>query len=162
MERVQFSTQLLQNHDYLKGLALKFTHNSQDAADLHQETLCKALEHFENYRNGVDLAPWLYVIMRNIFINIYRKKKRGVELIYTRVEGLQLDNRLEASYNLETYTTAISSEIDKLPGKFRIPFILYVNGYKYTEIANFLQKPLGTIKSHIHIARQMLQIAIKS
>jgi RNA polymerase sigma factor (sigma-70 family) len=75
MENLKFYDELLKNENYLKNVALKFTRNLQDAADLHQETLCKALECRNSYRDGIALAPWLYVIIRNTFINMYHRKK---------------------------------------------------------------------------------------
>ncbi|MEX6686366.1 RNA polymerase sigma factor [Danxiaibacter flavus] len=161
MEKIQFSELLLQNATFLKTQALKFTRNAQDADDLQQETLCKALEYRDNYKNGIDLRPWLYVIMRNIFINIYRRKKKSFQPLYTQIENLQLANRLDKSYYIDTYSGTISSQIDKLPDKFKTPFLLHMEGYKYAEIASLLDEPMGTIKSRIFFARQLLQSVLE-
>ncbi|MEX6691278.1 RNA polymerase sigma factor [Danxiaibacter flavus] len=158
MEKSEFSSQLLQNETALKKLAFRLTSNSQDAADLHQETLFKALEYRNYYKNGTNIAPWLYVIMRNIFINMFRRKKRSLKLFQTVSD--KMENRIDLSYGIENNVGAILLQIEKLPSILKTPLVLCVEGYKYTEIAELLDKPLGTIKSRIFFARKVLKNTI--
>jgi RNA polymerase sigma-70 factor (ECF subfamily) len=159
-----FNHMLLSNTEFLKPFATLLTRDAEDAKDLFQETLYKALANREKYREGTNIRAWLYTIMRNIFINNYRRKSKRVVIggaLFqdfsdhfpcagvqdTGVSGLQVKN--------------IQKAIFDLPEIFKKPFILYYEGYRYQEIAALLQEPLGTIKSRIHFARKLLKKQIE-
>ncbi|MEX6689238.1 RNA polymerase sigma factor [Danxiaibacter flavus] len=161
MEMLQFSNKLLQNETALKNLALQLTRNSQDAEDLFQETFCKALEYREKYRSDSCLGAWLYVIMRNIFINMYRRKKRSLKLFRTVADSTPAMNSIELSYRLDTCDRPIKSQIAQLPNHYQTPLVLYLEGYKYLEISELLAEPLGTIKGRIFFARKILKSIIE-
>jgi RNA polymerase sigma factor (sigma-70 family) len=157
MKNNNVATLLVQNETFLKQMALQFSRNAQDADDLHQETICKALENQQKFTEDSNIQAWLYVIMRNTFINIYRRKKKSFQPIYTNVESLAVVNQLDRSYSINIYHAAICYKIDRLPNKLKIPFKLHIEGYKYIEIADLTGEPVGTVKSHIYFARRLLQ-----
>jgi RNA polymerase sigma factor (sigma-70 family) len=128
---------------------------------LMQETICRALEYQDKHKDGIDLAPWLYTIMRNIFINLYRREKRSNKLFHNQADNNQLANREDLSYQLDVGNNVVLSEIGKLPDLFKVPFVLYLEGYKYAEIAEMLCEPIGTIKSRIFFARRILKKTVE-
>jgi len=152
-------TYLVANHsEFLHPYAVSLTNNHEDAKDLYQETMLRALVNKEKYQFGTNLKAWLYTIMRNIFINNYRKSRR-----YTKVDNEiateHLINERNTSSNngwQNLRVSEIRNAIEKLPGAFRLSFELYYTGYKYQEISQVLNEPLGTIKSRIHFARKFL------
>ncbi|MES2430031.1 MAG: RNA polymerase sigma factor [Bacteroidota bacterium] len=160
MSLAEFDRLLLRNAQYLKPFAISLTHDHEEAKDLMQETLFKALNNKEKYNVGTNIKAWLYTIMRNIFINTYRSKiKRrnvGVQssdyFLQDKVQSVAIN---EIDGNLRTKD--IYNAIHKLPEVFKIPFVLYFEGYKYNEIAKILNEPLGTIKSRIHFSRKLLK-----
>jgi RNA polymerase sigma factor (sigma-70 family) len=125
-----------------------------------QETIYRALANKEKYHSGTNIKAWMYTIMRNIFINNYRKASR----IRTVLDHTQLDSLIEQHQPVvlnggDELLSAkdIQRSIHKLPDIFKHPFILYFEGYRYHEIAILLKEPLGTIKSRIHFARKLLK-----
>lgn len=160
MSAVEFNNMLLQNADFLKPFAINLTKDSEAAKDLCQETLYKALANQEKYHVGTNIRAWLFTIMRNIFINDYRRKVKQNTIFDSTPNDFLLDynqsaiaNRAESDINLKEVRKAIHD----LPDIFKIPFLLYFEGYKYHEIAKTLNEPLGTIKSRIHFARKLLK-----
>ncbi|MEO6453939.1 MAG: RNA polymerase sigma factor [Ginsengibacter sp.] len=160
MSTPEFNQLLSGNTDFLKPYAFKLTSDKDDAKDLLQETLCRALINKEKYNFGTNIKAWLYTIMRNIFINDYRKKIRQ------NVVPDNSENSFLLNYSLHTITNMAESDLKvkeikasiyKLPGIFKNPFLLYFEGYKYHEIAKMLDEPLGTIKSRIYFARKLLK-----
>jgi RNA polymerase sigma factor (sigma-70 family) len=160
MSTIDFSKLLLSNTDFLKPFAVTLTHDQETAKDLVQETVYRAIVNKEKYQIGTNIKAWLYTIMRNIFINEYRRKsKQNVIFDKTPNEYLinsssvQVDNSAESSMTEKE----IWSAINLLPEIFKKPFLLYYNGYKYDDISKTLNEPLGTIKSRIHFARKLLK-----
>ena len=163
MSTQEFNQLLLGNAEYLRPFAVTLTKDHESAKDLIQETMFRALSNKEKYSVGTNIKAWLYTIMRNIFINNYRRKaKQHTIFDYTPNDFLlnaqqgTVVNEAVASINLKEVQQAIS----ELPEIFRNPFLLYFDGYKYHEIADMLQEPLGTIKSRIHFARKLLKAQI--
>lgn len=150
----EFNQLLLNNADGLKPFAITLTHDQETAKDLCQETLCKALSHRDKYNPGTNIKAWLYTIMRNIFINDYRRASRK-KVIMEEVK-LSVDGYV-ASADKNVILKEINTAIYNLPVIFKTACLLYLQGYKYQEIAVALNEPLGTIKSRIHFARKMLQ-----
>jgi RNA polymerase sigma factor (sigma-70 family) len=160
MSNFDFKQQLLSNSEYLKPFAITLTHDQEKAKDLLQETFFRALTYKDKYKAGTNIKAWLYTIMRNIFINEYRRNAK---------QRVVLDNG-DNDYLINTtkntvVNDAISSigekeiwvAIDKLPNVFKHPFLLYYHGAKYQHIAEQMHEPLGTIKSRIHFARKLLK-----
>ena len=114
----------------------------------------------DKFTEGTNFKGWVFTIMRNIFINNYRRGARQATVVDT-TENLYLLNIAQDS-GMETpegsYSVSeISDSISDLPEEFRIPFSMHVAGYKYNEIAEHMQLPLGTVKSRIFFARKKLQ-----
>ena len=159
MSTAVFNEMLLSNADFLKPFAINLTRDTDAANDLYQETLYKALANKEKYNAGTNIRAWLFTIMRNIFINNYRRKAKQKVIFdsspneYLLNSSVIVANRGEGSLRLKE----INQAIHQLPEIFRTPFLLYFEGYKYNEISEALSEPLGTIKSRIHFARKLLK-----
>jgi len=163
MTSTDFNTVIQYHTDFLRPFAVSLTHNSEDAKDLFQETLLRALLYRDKYQFGTNLKAWLYTIMRNIFINNYRRKAKQNTIFDSTPNDFLLDyrqgavsNEAIASINMKEVHEAIHN----LPAIFKNPFLLYFDGFKYHEIADMLGEPLGTIKSRIHFARKLLKAQI--
>ncbi|MEY4703054.1 MAG: hypothetical protein RIR96_951, partial [Bacteroidota bacterium] len=148
------------NADYLKPFALTLTRDFETAKDLTQETLFRALANKEKYNPGTNIKAWLYTIMRNIFINDYRKKSRQNTVFDNTPNDFLLDHNQSAVSNMAESNISLKEAkkaVESLPDIFKQPFVLYVEGYKYNEISSYLNEPLGTVKSRIHFARKLLK-----
>ena len=160
MSNLEFNEILLSNADFLKPFAINLTRDSEAANDLYQETLYKALANHEKYNVGTNIKAWLFTIMRNIFINDYRRKAKQ-KTIFDSTPNEYLINLKQASTSNAAESELRMKEINKairqLPEIFQTPFLLYFDGYKYNEIASMMKEPLGTIKSRIHFARKLLK-----
>jgi RNA polymerase sigma factor (sigma-70 family) len=159
----EFNQMLVGNSEFLKPFAITLTRDSESAKDLYQETLFRAIANKDKYNVGTNIKAWLYTIMRNVFINNYRRRvKQKTILDSTPNEYLINLNQAVTSSSAESQLRLkdIQDEIHKLPEIFRIPFLLYFDGYKYHEIAGMLKEPLGTIKSRIHFARKLLKAQV--
>lgn len=160
MSSIEFNTIIEKNSDYLKPFAITFTRDLESAKDLLQETIYKALSNRDKYRAGTNIKAWMYTIMRNIFINNYRRTSKQKIIIDNTSNGFLLNyNRISISNTAETNLglKEINAAIYSLPEIFKNPFQLYYEGYKYNEIAQILSEPLGTVKSRIHFARKLLK-----
>ena len=160
MSTVEFNQSLISNTEYLKPFAMTLTRDMEAAKDLIQETLYRALANREKYNAGTNIKAWMYTIMRNIFINNYRRSARQNTIFDKTPNDYLLDynqfstaNAAEATLSLKEIKEAVYA----LPEIFKNPFELYFEGYKYHEIADILAEPLGTIKSRIHFARKLLK-----
>lgn len=159
MSSIEFNSLLIVNRDFLRGFALGFTRDSQDAEDLIQDTMVKALRYKNNFKEGTNIKGWLYTIMRNIFINNYKRKKFQNTIIDSTENQFFINSSTEMQ--ADTVTTVINERdiqdsIDGLKDEFRIPFSMFVEGYHYDEIAEELGIPMGTVKSRIFHARKKL------
>lgn len=160
MSSADFNQLLTNNADFLKPFAFTLTRDNELAKDLVQDTLYRALSNQEKYNVGTNIKAWMYTIMRNIFINDYRKKSRQNTIFDNTPNDFLLDYNQNAVSNVAEVNLTlkdIQSAVDKLPDIFKLPFVLYFEGYKYNEIAENLHEPLGTIKSRIHFARKLLK-----
>ena len=160
MSTTEFNEMLLSNASFLKPFAINLTRDNEAANDLYQETLYKALANREKYNVGTNIKAWLFTIMRNIFINDYRRKAKQ-KTIFDNTPNDYLLNQNQATVANAAESEMRIKEIKKaildLPEIFRTPFLLYFDGYRYNEIADVLHEPLGTIKSRIHFARKLLK-----
>lgn len=160
MSNTDFNEMLLNNADYLKPFAFTLTRDNETAKDLMQETLFRALANKDKYNVGTNIKAWMYTIMRNIFINDYRKKSRQNTMFDSTPNDFLLNHNQTAVANAAEVSLKlkdIQAAIHDLPEIFKHPFVLYFEGYKYNEIATLLNEPLGTIKSRIHFARKLLK-----
>jgi RNA polymerase sigma factor (sigma-70 family) len=160
MSSPEFNEMLLTNADFLKPFAINLTRDNEAANDLYQETLYKALANREKYHVGTNIRAWLFTIMRNIFINDYLRKTKH-KTIFDSTPNEYLINLKQTTVSnaaeSEMRVKEINKAIQELPEIFKTPFLLYFDGYKYNEIADVLNEPLGTIKSRIHFARKLLK-----
>jgi RNA polymerase sigma-70 factor (ECF subfamily) len=160
MSAIEFDQVIINNAEYLKPFAITLTRDNETAKDLLQETMFRALANREKYNAGTNIKAWLYTIMRNIFINDYRRKAKQNTILDSSVnEFLINSNQLSVANSAESnlQTKEIQQAVYQLPDIFKNPFMLYFDGYKYNEIALLLKEPLGTIKSRIHFARKLLK-----
>jgi RNA polymerase sigma factor (sigma-70 family) len=161
---VEFNNMLVSNSEFLKPFAITLTRDSEVAKDLFQETLYRAIANREKYNVGTNIKAWLYTIMRNIFINNYRRKAKQNTIIDTSPNEFLLNaHQGENQYTTEAMLRVrdIMDAIHHLPEIFRNPFLLYFDGFRYHEIAGMLKEPLGTIKSRIHFARKILKAGVE-
>lgn len=150
----EFNSLVLNNADGLKPFAITLTKDHESAKDLCQETLYKAFAYRESYQPGTNIRAWLTTIMRNIFINEYRRNGRKKLVMDVVKQG---QNHYGMPAELGVRLKEINHAIYQLPSIFKSACLLYLQGYKYQEIAFALDEPLGTIKSRIHFARKILQ-----
>jgi RNA polymerase sigma-70 factor (ECF subfamily) len=160
MSTIEFNNLLTSHQDFLSGFAMGFTRDREDANDLVQETFVKALRYKNNFREGTNIKGWLYTIMRNIFINNY-KKKRFQNTIVDQTENQFFLNSGQ-DYHHDSVTSLINiddiqSAISRLKYDFRRPFSMFLDGFHYDEIAEELGIPMGTVKSRIFHARKRLR-----
>lgn len=164
MDIINITEELTKNKTSLLRYALKLTKDQTAAHDLMQETAYRAIKYQDRCQSNTNVKGWLMTIMRNLFINDYRKKKRRKTLqdgsanhflINASHESVLNDGEMNAEYR------DLMQIIEKLETYLRIPFLLSYQGYKYEEIAEQLNVPLGTVKSRIFMARKRIQKAIK-
>lgn len=155
-----FAKDLLSLQDDLLRFAIKLTSDKEDANDLLQETSLKALDNVDKYEPKTNFKGWIYTIMRNIFINNYRKIMREPtfvdqtdELYFLSQSNNVISESTDQAYDLKEMHRIVNS----LPHDFKQPFSMYVSGFKYREIAEKLNLPIGTVKSRIYFTRQKLQ-----
>jgi RNA polymerase sigma factor (sigma-70 family) len=159
MTEKAFNKMLVDNSEFLQPAAVSLTQDTEEAKDLMQETLYRALANKDKYQNGTNIKAWLYTIMRNIFINNYRRNKKFSKVSSDVPQDYYMYQVDKVAYNqgvINMGIREIKAAINRLPDIFRLSFEMHYLGYKYQEIADALQEPLGTIKSRIHFARKFL------
>lgn len=158
MSTLEFNTALTDLESYLKSFAYQFTRNEDDAKDLTQETMMKAFIYRTYYTPKTNFKAWVFTIMRNIFINQYRRKIKAKTIFDNSPENYLL-NQPSADGNSPSnllISKEIKEQITNLDADYKKPFEMHFQGFKYKEIANTLNIPIGTVKSRIFIARQKL------
>ena len=160
MTALEFQHSIVQQKTALELFTRRFTSNREESEDLVQETILKALTYRDKFKPNTNLKGWLYTIMKNTFINGYRKAKRSKTVhddsegsYYLNVEDKYTFNNPESTSRYNDITEKIS----KIKDAYKEPFQLYVAGFKYHEIAVKLEIPVGTVKNRIFHARQELQ-----
>ncbi len=144
----------------MRPFAYSLTKDIDDAKDLVQETVFKALKYKDKFHEGTNIKAWLYTIMRNIFINDYRKKVKQNTVTDNSENQFLINSSPVTAWNdgeRKMIMKDINKAIDNLQNEIRIPFSMHYEGFKYHEIAEELALPLGTVKSRIFIARKALQ-----
>ena len=164
MNSLKFQDRLLGLQDNLLNFAYMLTANREEAKDLLQDTTLKALDNEDKYIDNVNFKGWVFTIMRNIFINNYRRVVRNQTIIDQTEDlyhlNLPQDSGFaspEGSFTVKEITTAINSFSEE----YQITFSMPVTGYKYHEMDEKMDLPLGTVKSRIFFARQRLQEMLK-
>jgi len=162
----EFEREAVPHMDALYNFALKMTGDSDDASDLIQETYLKAFRFWDKFEKGTNCKAWLFRIMKNTFINTYRKNTKEpdkvdyeeIENFYENIKPSSTDSaHLEKDIYDNLLDDELSSAISSLPEDFRTVVILCdIEGYTYDEIADFVDVPVGTVRSRLHRARKML------
>ncbi|AUI45933.1 RNA polymerase sigma factor [Bacteroides fragilis] len=164
MEKMNITHKIVAMQPELEHFAYKLTADRESANDLVQDCLLKALDNKEKFVHTQNFKGWMYTIMRNIFINNYRKSLREVDMtdstynLYaqTMTEGEE-GNRFETIYDLKELYKVINA----VPEELKKPFLMFVAGFKYREIAEKMDLPVGTIKSRLFLIRKRLQQDLK-
>ncbi|MVT26150.1 sigma-70 family RNA polymerase sigma factor [Nesterenkonia alkaliphila] len=167
--RIRFERDALQYVDQLYSAAMRMTRNPQDAEDLVQEAYTKAYSAFHQYKPGTNLKAWLYRILTNTYINIYRKKQRQPQQANTdTVEDWQMAQAAEhTSTGLRSAEAEaldhlpdndVKEALQQIPEGFRLAvYFSDVEGFAYKEIAEILNIPIGTVMSRLHRGRKLLR-----
>lgn len=159
-----FKQRILSLQSHLMNFATQLTGDREQAYDLLQDTTLKVLDNEDKFSENVNFKGWVFTIMRNIFINNYRQRVRRATVIDNTQDLLHLNLPQESGLSSPEGTMAMHEIVETLRGiadEYRVPFALYVNGYKYAEISEKMHLPLGTVKSRIFFARRRLRAALK-
>ena len=160
MATTLFKNNLMNLQSNMLNFAMMLTQNRDNAYDLLQDTTLKALDNEDKYAENTNFKGWVFTIMRNIFINNYRRTSRAQVVNDTTDDCYHLNLCQDTAFETpEGSLTAgeITDAINEFDEKYRVPFSMHVAGYKYQEIAEKMDLPLGTVKSRIFFARQQLQ-----
>ncbi|MGV8964402.1 MAG: RNA polymerase sigma factor [Candidatus Saccharimonadaceae bacterium] len=164
MTQIEFSNKLVSLHDNLSNFARSLTNNHEAAKDLIQDTYLKALANWDKFADNTNMKAWTYTIMKNNFINNYRRAVKA-NIIVDNSEDLFLLNiprKSEfASPESQMALQEIRQGISKLQPDQRMPFEMHTEGYKYQEIADQLNLSIGTVKSRIFFTRKKLMKTLK-
>jgi RNA polymerase sigma-70 factor (ECF subfamily) len=169
-----FTEQAMPHMASLYSAALRMTRNPADAEDLVQETFLRAYRGFGGFQEGTNIKAWLYRILTNTYINIYRAKRRRPDetdlgdvedfYLYRHLGGLEgaRAGRSAEDELLDFVSEAeVKAAVESLPDNFRMPVLLAdVEGFSYKEIAEILDIPIGTVMSRLHRGRKALQKAL--
>lgn len=156
----KFQKDLMRLQGNLLNFAYMLTSNRDDAYDLLQDTTLKALDNQDKYVDNVNFKGWILTIMRNLFINRYRRMVRSGTVLDRTDDLVHLNAPQNSGYeNPEGAMSVadINAAIDSFSDGYRIPFTMHLAGYRYAEIAKHVNLPLGTVKSRIYYARRRLQ-----
>ena len=160
MSAIDFNNKLNDLSGLLHSFAYNLTKNVEDAKDLYQETAYRAVTNRDKFRPGTNFKAWLFTIMKNIFINNYRRKAKA-NTILDSTDNMYFINSGSATISNDANSNILMKEltqmIDSLEDSIKIPFEMHYQGFKYQEIADELELPLGTVKSRIFFARRALK-----
>jgi RNA polymerase sigma-70 factor (ECF subfamily) len=164
MTQLQFNSDLLELQNQLFYYALRLTSDQDEARDLLQETSLKALTFRDKYVQNTNFKAWIYTIMKNTFINNYRRNVKTKNTLDGSTTDFHLKFEKDKSYPSpeSIYNSKeIFKCINALEDEYKVPFNLFLEGYKYKEIAENLNLPLGTVKSRIFFTRKKLGKSLK-
>jgi RNA polymerase sigma factor (sigma-70 family) len=165
METQDFNSQLTSLQDNLKYFAKSLTQNDEEANDLVQDTFLKALTYRDKFEQNTNLKAWTYTIMKNTFINNYRRNAKVGMVIDNTADLYYLNAGKNSDENNPDTVLAhkdINKVVDRLEDEHRIPFQMHHTGYKYKEIAEKLDLSIGTVKSRIFFSRKKLMTSLKN
>lgn len=155
----EFSTRMLSYESALQYFAYSLCRDKEESKDLVQETMLKALTYASNYRDDTNLKAWLFTIMKNLFINNYRKEKK-MRLVFDGSKDLYYLNIPETSKQLDPEKRMehreVMNQMNRLETEYQTPLRMFFEGFKYKEIADELGLPIGTVKSRIFLGRKQL------
>jgi len=160
----KFQEKLLALQGNLLNFAYILTSNRADAYDLLQDTTLKALDNQDKYMDNTNFKGWIFTIMRNIFINNYRRSMRYSAKVDTTDSLYRLDVSGDSGFEdpENSYTVnEVYSCLSRFAPEYRVPFSMHLSGYRYAEIAVKMNLPVGTVKSRIYYARQRLRRTLK-
>jgi RNA polymerase sigma-70 factor, ECF subfamily len=164
MTALEFNHQLISLEDKLSRFAYTLTSDREEAKDLLQETMLKALVYRDQFVSYTNLKAWTYTIMKNTFINNYRRNIRQ-NTAFDNTKDLYFLSQNKDNVNVSPDSAYSAQEINKvvdgLNDDFKIPFRMHTEGYKYKEIAQKLDLKIGTVKSRIFFTRKKLMDALK-
>ncbi len=165
MSTIEFTKKFTDLKSPLNAFAYNLTKNQEDAKDLYQETAFRAISNKEKFRPGTNFKAWSFTIMKNIFINNYRKKMKKNTIIDT-TDNMYFINSgatmIENDAGRNILMDELNGMIESLDDSIKTPFMMHYTGFKYQEIADKLALPLGTVKSRIFFARKALKQLIKN
>ena len=159
-----FKSSVIGMQGNLFSFALKLTTNEEEAHDLVQDTTLKALDNEAKFTDNANFGGWIMTIMRNIFINNYRKRTRENTMVDTTEDLYHLNLTQDSGMLTPDGAFAageITAVLNAFPEDYRKPFSMHIAGYKYEEISKKLAMPLGTVKSHIFFTRKKLRELLK-
>ncbi len=165
MTAIEFSHLIDKESTTLKSYAMMLTRNVEDANDLVQETMLKAFSYRNKFLTGTNLKGWLYTIMKNSFINNYRRLVRRNTFIDTTDNNFLMDVPGNLTHNLGELSFVkhdIDVAVNALPADLKLTFNLNMDGFKYHEIAEQLNIPIGTVKTRIFVAKRKLRKQLQS
>ena len=156
---MEFNNKLISMENRLERFALSLTANREEAKDLLQETYLKALSSKDKFIEFTNFEAWAYTIMKNTFINNYRKAVRQNTIVDTTKDLYYLNNSKESNFDKpdsRIQHKEINKHINRLQDELKVPFLMHTQGYKYKEIAEKLDLKIGTVKSRIFFTRKKL------
>ena len=160
MTALEFQHSIVQHISSLERFTRKFTSSQEESEDLVQETILKALTYREKFKPNTNLKGWLYTIMKNTFINNYRKAQRS-RTMYDDTDSLYYLNVEDKHTFTNPERTSIYrdiwSNVADIRKEYLEPFVMHTEGFKYEEIAEKLDIPIGTVKNRIFHARKEIQ-----
>lgn len=158
MSQMQFEYYFNNNYDALSSFAFKLAKNKMDADDLIQETAVKAYKNFNRFVEGSSFKNWSFTILKNTFLSKYRKRKK-MNVVNLPIDEMEI--AINAELPIEDHSAetikAVTQSIELLSEKSKEPFVMFLEGYRYKEIAESLDIPIGTVKSRIRFARTKLR-----
>lgn len=159
MSKNQIQQQLSSIEDYLRNFSFYMTKDRSFADDLYQETVLKVLTKQHLFKKGTNFKAWCATIMRNLFINNYRKRKKAKVVLDYSANDYLIDSSKTVNNSAEGEIAykELSDLINNLSKSLAVPFIMRFRGYRYDEIAETLDLPMGTVKSRIFLARRQLK-----
>ena len=167
VKQKDFEREAVPHMDVLYNYALRMTGNPNDASDLLQETYLKAYRFWEKYEKGTNIRAWLFRIMKNSYINRYRKESKEPDTVdydevknfYNTIRHESVDpNDLQERLFGNLLEDEVAKALESLPEDFKTVVILCdIEGFTYVEIADFVECPIGTVRSRLHRGRKMLQ-----
>jgi RNA polymerase sigma factor (sigma-70 family) len=164
MTQYEFNNSLIGMKSNLQRFAMSLTSDRESALDLVQDTYLKAITYKDKFVDYTNLKAWVFTIMKNTFINNYRRNIKENTIIDGTQDLYYINQPYDKGYISpeSSYSEGeIEMAIESLPDEFRIPFRMHVNGYKYKEIADELGLKIGTVKSRIFFTRQKLMNTLK-
>ncbi|WP_437919883.1 RNA polymerase sigma factor [Sphingobacterium sp. LRF_L2] len=161
MESKQLNLELIKSQGILRNIAIKFTKDPEEIEELVQETMVRSIKYVDKFFNNPKLIAWLYVIMKNTYINHYRRHQKQIQYEnYQSTDYIQEGCSEPFTHNMvegKFIMCDIEAAMQKLPKDYFDLFTRYLDGYKYQELSAYFSIPEGTIKTRIHHTRKFLQ-----